>query len=266
MRTEWLYASILSSVVAATPSLRAEEENTPESRARLVEMKKYAEAFQAFKAALDKEPESAPLLYNTGLMAYLSDNPKESIDPWVRLRKVQPDAWIVRTKLIQAYEAVGDVKKRDAERADLFKARSSTDDPGFKQSRFYCRDQFGAGKTRVMVFEYFELEGERAVRYSFRPLGDDGVATDRWWSLGSYESTNQIARELGTIKAGGRVFHLDGYTDGGSGHATYGMFTEEPSYEAVKAKVKKIISDEESMVGPPRPKGADEKKPEKGGK
>ena len=96
-------------------------------------------------------------------------------------------------------------------------------------------------QTKVMVMEWFELEGERAVRYAFHILDDKGKSTRRI-SLGSYDVTTQIARELGEIGKDARIFHLDGYTPGK--HATYGMFKKEPTYEETRAMVVKVLKDE----------------------
>jgi hypothetical protein len=61
-------------------------------------------------------------------------------------------------------------------------------------------------------------------------------------SLGSYDTTNAVWRETKNPrpKDDERLFHLDGYFKGG-GHATYGMFFPEPSYDDVRAKVITIL-------------------------
>jgi predicted Zn-dependent protease len=114
-----LLACVQASVV------RAETENTPEYRERLAAEKKYPEALRAYKDALTKDPKNPVLLYNAGLMAYLAEKPKEAIEFWSKGRKIEPDNWHLRPKLIQAYEAAGDRKKRDAERAELYKLRKN---------------------------------------------------------------------------------------------------------------------------------------------
>jgi len=58
------------------------------------------------------------------------------------------------------------------------------------------------------------------------------------------DTTNSIWRETTkpTPKDGERLFHLDGYFKGG-GHATYGMFAPEPTYDDVRARVIKILEE-----------------------
>ena len=54
--------------------------------------------------------------------------------------------------------------------------------------------------------------------------------------------TNSVWRATAkpTPKEGERLFHLDGYFKSG-GHATYGMFAPEPSYDEVRARVVQIL-------------------------
>jgi tetratricopeptide (TPR) repeat protein len=206
-----------------------------------VAMKKYAEAFTAFREALQKDPKNPTLLFNTGLLAYLDGRPKESIPYWSRLKALEPDDWRLRGKLIQAYEAAGQPKERDEERAGLLKLRKETKDPALQKASLYCRDQFSVGEARFMVFEYFELKGETPVRFSFNLMDADGQSIKARYTLGSYQATNQIAREVGQIKPGERLFHLDGYKEGGRVHELYQFFVGEPSYDSVKVAVQEIL-------------------------
>jgi len=68
-------------------------------------------------------------------------------------------------------------------------------------------------------------------------------------SLGSYAATNAFARQSGTLKRGQRLYHLDGYFEGGK-HHTYRMFKAAPSYaearslaiQAIEGKLKPTSS------------------------
>jgi hypothetical protein len=133
-------------------------------------------------------------------------------------------------KKVQLYEALGKIKERDAAREDVFKLFKA----GKIAAKFYCREQFNVGKTPVIVFEYFELKGERALRYSFQVLDEKGDSAQQI-SLGSYEMTTLLAREQGQIKADERMYHLDQYTP--QSHATLGMFKKEPTYEETRQQV-----------------------------
>jgi tetratricopeptide (TPR) repeat protein len=220
---------------------RAQTANTPEYRERLVAEKKYPEALQAYKDALAKDPKNPVLLYNAGLMASLCEKPNEAIAFWTQEKTIEPDNWRLRAKLIQAYEAASDAKQRDSEREELFKLHKKAVDGELKKLEYYCRDQFSVGKKRIMVFEHFELQGDHAVRLRFMVLKPDGQDVEAKYSLGSYRTTNDIAREMKEIKPGERLFHLDGYFQGGRSHRTYAFYTNEPKYETVKAAVKEIV-------------------------
>ncbi len=59
--------------------------------------------------------------------------------------------------------------------------------------------------------------------------------------LMAYRLTNEIAREMKQIKPNQRLFHLDGYFNGGRSHRTYEFFIDEPKYDAVKTAVREIL-------------------------
>jgi len=222
-------------------NVHAETENTAEYRERLAAERKYPEALRAYRDALTKDPKNPVLLYNAGLMAYLAEKPKEAIEFWSKGRKIEPDNWHLRPKLIQAYEAAGDRKKRDAERAELYKLRKNAKNEELKNLKYYCRDQFSVGKARVMVLEYFELTGERAVRFSFLVLKPNSRDIESRYTLESDSTTDQIAKEAKEIKPDQRLFTLDGYLNGGRSHRTYEFFVDEPKYDKVKVAVKEIL-------------------------
>ncbi len=96
--------------------------------------------------------------------------------------------------------------------------------------------------ARWLVFENFELKGDRAVVYTFIVTKQGNPEEDYHFSLGSYDVTNKAAHELGEIDRGDRLFHLDRYSRGGS-HATFGFFKNAPSYETVRERVMKIMSE-----------------------
>jgi tetratricopeptide (TPR) repeat protein len=214
----------------------------------LMEQHKYAEALARYKEALALAPDEPAILFNGGLAAYQSKNFDTAADLWQRLKKIDPADWHTRAKLVQAYQALGKLPERDAERAELFGWWKSGDNPELSKQVEYCREQFEVSKFKVMAFEHFELKGERALRYVFSILNEKGDAEDFRISLGSYEMTNAIWRETTNPKPkpGERLFHLDGYFKWG--HATYGMYAPEPSYEQVRASVVKILEEKAKPI------------------
>lgn len=109
---------------------------------------------------------------------------------------------------------------------------------GKTTSPFFEREQFTHGKATILAEEYYELTGPQAIRYRFHVALDGKPAYAV--TLGSYEFTNQIARQKGTIKADQRMFHLDWYGPERE-HRTFAMFTSEPTYTDIRRAVGEII-------------------------
>ena len=207
----------------------------------LMEQQKYPEALARYKEAFAILPNEPSVLFNGGLAAYRSKDFVTAVDWWKRLKAINPEDWHLRAKLIQGYQALGKLSERDAERKELFEMWKSGKPAELKQEFEYCRDQFEVNGKRVMAFEHFELKGDRALRYVFSILNEAGNHEDWRISLGSYDLTNSIWRETTkpTPKKGERLFHLDGYFKGG--HATYGMYSPEPTFDQVRSKVIQIL-------------------------
>ncbi|MBI4616659.1 MAG: hypothetical protein HY720_23815 [Planctomycetes bacterium] len=257
MRLAVSFAAAVLLGLASTAALADQEEGAPseedlkaarwafEQGNALMEEKKYAEALVKYREGLERTPEATGLLFNGGLAALLAGEPAAAAELFKRLKAIEPASWEVRTKLVQAFQAAGDRAARDAERAELFEFRRSSEEEAIRDAAFYCRDQFLVGTRRVYVLEYFELEGERALRYRFS-VSREGEETEPefYISLGSYESTTAVSRELGEIGPDERMFHLDGYFEGGTSHRTYGFFKKEPDYDAVREQVLGVLSGE----------------------
>ncbi len=208
---------------------------------KLMEAGKPADAVIQYKRSLEKCTETPDVYYNGGLAAYLSGDFKTAAEWWKCQKDRAPEDWRLRAKLIQAYQAQNNTKARDAERDELFALRAKTKDESFLRWPSYCRDQFSANGRKVMAFEYFKLEGDRALRYRFSVLNAEGNKEEFYISLGSYELTNAVARETGSLKEGERLFHLDGYYQGGREHRTFGMFKKEPTYDETRAMVVQVL-------------------------
>lgn len=230
----------------------------------LMRQRKYKEALARYQEGLAKTPDSTGLLFNGGLAAFMSKDFATAEKLWKSLTGLDPDDWRPRAKLVQAYQALGDLKARDLQRAKLLELRKSGKSEELNKQDFYCREQFEAAGKKVMVFEHFELKGERALRYVFTVLDESGEGQAFRISLGSYETTNRISVELGSVKKGERMFHLDGYYKWG--HATYGFFTPEPGYDEIRKRVIGILEEKtqpqsQTRINPGAKKPDQEKKP-----
>jgi tetratricopeptide (TPR) repeat protein len=231
----------LALMLLVSPALADRDEqvaNLFEEGNAFMEKGQHAEALRKYEDALNLEPRAKGPLYNGGLAAYLLGKPAKAIELWTRLKEITPHDGKLRAKLVQAFEAAGMKKKRDEEIRGLYELRKSGEDPELPHQQFFCRDQFEAGKRKVMVFHHYDWVGARAVRYAFIVLDDDGKPDFRI-SLGSYEYMQSFAKSSGQVKEGERYCHLDLYE--GNMHATLGMYQKEPPYDEIKAEVVKHL-------------------------
>ncbi|HLM56122.1 MAG TPA: tetratricopeptide repeat protein [Pyrinomonadaceae bacterium] len=276
-------ALLLSTLTAfgQTPVRPAQEPGAAEAAAEkafdegnaLMEQRKFADALARYREGLRHLPDDSSLLYNASTAALLAGDFAAAAPYLTRLVAAYPDDWQSRAKLIQTHQALGDLKARDAERAALFELRKrgggrNEESPELSLARqdAYCRERMEVKGRQVMAFEHFELKGERALRYAFVVLDEAGGREAYRISLGSYDMTNSFWAASNKEKAarGGRLFHLDGYFPGG--HATYGMYHPEPTYDEVRATVVKILEGKQdpvssSTVRRPPPAPAEQKKP-----
>lgn len=241
----------------------AEAEKLFKAGNQLMDERKYSDALAKYREALVFMPDDPSLLYNGSTAAAIIKDFKTVAELSQKLLRSYPEDWQSRAKLIQAYQALGDLKARDEARAALFDLRKSgkghnPEDPEMSLARqdVYCRERISVAGREVMVFEHFELKGERALRYAFIVLDKAGQEEDFRISLGSYDLTNAFwsERNKGKAEKGGRLFHLDGYYDWG--HATYGMYHPEPSYDEIRKVVVSILEGKTSPISTstrPRP-------------
>ncbi len=218
----------------------------------LLEQGKYAPALARYKEAAVLRPDDSSLLWNGGMAAFFAGDYPTAVAWWSRQKTLEPDNWRVRVKLIQAYQAAGRGPERDAERRSLIALRQAGTLKDLAAEERFCRDQFFHANKRVFAYEHFALVGERALRYNFLVFSPGKDALDFRVSLGSYKTTNDIAREVGGIKPGQRLFHLDGYYENGRAHRTFGFFTTEPTYDAMRAQVLRILEGKVKAVSSSR--------------
>jgi hypothetical protein len=214
-------------------------QNTPEYRAQLMREGRHAELFEALREVLEPRPNDPGLLYNVGLSGYLSGQLAEAVSYWRRLKGLVPQDLQLRAKLVQVYEALGDVGARDAEREELLALYNERKaDPQTPAN--YCRDQFTVGDRAVQAFENLEFGGDMAVRYTFYIFHPGEERPSYSISLGSYATTNQYMCERGQLQPGERLFHLDEYRPGGA-HRSLGFYKGEPPYDVVKRAVQDVL-------------------------
>ena len=259
--THFLVAVALAGAEGDDTAGNPEADRAFKAANELFEKGKREEALRKYLECLSLAKDHRGALFNGGLVAYLTGKHKTAAELFERLRSLKPDDTGALGKLVQTYEAQGALEKRDDARRALFDVRAGLPEDERAELRMYCREQFLVGKTKVMAFEYFELEGDRAVRYRFSVVDqkDDEIY---WISLGSYETTTEIARELGEISKDARIWHLDEYRK--DAHATLGMFTIEPTYEEARKKTIEAITGKKQPTAKAGKAEKKARKPEKG--
>ena len=191
-------------------------------------------------------------IYNAAQTAQSEGKHEEALKGFLNVKKHYPDDWRTRAKIIQEYSALGKMDERDAEITALYEFRSEQPEGVQSEMPFFCREQFTTANRKLMVFEYFAPQGDKAVKYSFVVLDVKGMQQDFKISLGSYDTTTQVARETGSISKDERLFHLDGYFASGE-HRTYGFFKGEPKYDDVRKMVIDILDEKMKAISGMKP-------------
>jgi tetratricopeptide (TPR) repeat protein len=182
-------------------------------------------------------PVATSLLWNLGLAYAATGEHRKAVETWKSYRRIAPGDWQARAKLVQSYQALG-TKARDEEIKSLYEYRKNSSDPKVNTAERFCREQGVMGNRSVFVFEYFSPSGDRKQFLRFCVLNKKGEV-DYYISLGSYDSTTEIARELGEIPKNERLYHLDEYTD--TQHKTYAFFKTKPGYDEVRSVVLSVL-------------------------
>jgi hypothetical protein len=192
------------------------------------------DAVDAMEEFLALDPDHPDALWNIGVWYAETGRHREALDTWKSYRRISPWDWRARAKLIQAYQALGEIDLRDRERTAIVEWYAAADQEDRPEWGMFCREQFQVGERRVLAFEYFAPAGNRLVFLRFSVLNDEG-REESWYSLGSYDVTTEIARSTHEIGENDRIYHLDHYAEGF--HAPLAFFDRMPPYEAVRYAV-----------------------------
>ena len=118
-----------------------------ERGAALVDKHNYREAIPYFEIALRANPEHLSTLWNLGIASVELSNHEQALSYWKRYSKAAPNDWRGVAKLIQTYQALGDLESRDRERKRLFKLRRTASDSETRNIQRYPREQWSYDDT-----------------------------------------------------------------------------------------------------------------------
>jgi hypothetical protein len=213
---------------------------------RAAASRQYDAALAILDDVLKQGSHTRNALFSAGSIAMSAGQFPRARDYLLKLRDLEPRSGQVRAALVRANQGLGDLEARDRERRELLRLRGPGGDPALAAEDSFARDEFAVAGCRVVALEFFELKGDRALRYAFLIFRPNSQRPDYRISLGSYAATDAVwrATRKPAPKPGERLFHLDGYFSDGS-HATFGMHHPEPGYDAVREMVIKIVQEHE---------------------
>lgn len=194
-----------------------------------------------YLAALKKEPDDINCNFNLGRLYQNTSQHRFAIRYFSKVVDQDGTDWRAIEKIIQENEALGETEARDIAIENIYDlwSRGATDE--LQERGFFIREQKKIEAGKLFVLEYFKMQGERPRKFVIK-LQDSATGTPKFdVSLGSYDETTQLARELGDIGADERIYHLDGYAPNGS-HYTYVFFSSLPDYEVVRELALKVLA------------------------
>lgn len=201
----------------------------------------YEEALAYVDQWIALTPENpAPYSFGT-IIAVNARKPFKAVEFAKREVELAPSNVRALTDLAFALRVAGDLEKSAEIKAKAYALRKGDNSQSGRKS-FMC-DDFDVKGMKVAASEFFDLEGPQARKYQFAFFEKDTERLAFVVSFGSYEATNRVARELGTIKGEQRVYHLDRYLPDHS-QQLFGMYDRELTYDEVKPLAIKIAKGE----------------------
>lgn len=234
-RTRWPLAQ---EAFAAAMKLSPEHPDYRAEYIRLLnKMGKHEEAVALFEKEVAANPDDLDSRWNFAQACQSMGAYQKSLDWFSYIHEHWPEEWRALEKMIQLAESLKKKEKSEAWRKELEALYRSDNVPDLLKERgFFIREQFEVDEFKVYGIEYFDLVGDRAIQYSFsvyrEPAGQEGEYLYKV-TLGSYDYTTRLARELGEIGPDERRFHMDTYFDNGY-HETLGFFNGNPGWEKAR--------------------------------
>lgn len=194
----------------------------------------YAGALATFQRCAVIAPKDDRCPYNAGQAAYLDGKFTIAAEHWKRAKALDASNWRVHAKLIQSYQGAGNLRARDAERAELFSRRSrAAERDELRTTGTYCRDQWTFGTYRVMAMEYFDTSSAGPMLHHQFLIGKDGGEEGSQW-LALVSMPTERGRSYALMKFAGEstspVFL-----------AEYASWNTEPWYDEVRKEVVAIV-------------------------
>jgi tetratricopeptide (TPR) repeat protein len=231
-----------------TPAPNPDANIDPQAEAKVVtdlQARNFDEALTGAKAILAANPDSHKANKLIGVVLLDQQKPSEALSYFQKALQLSPDDPTVHGLLLQAYAQSGDKVHRDQERAILLGYHSDGKHPEFAQIPAFLIETIPVGDKIIQATEFYEPAGEFHFYYRFNIFDDDGHIQS-FIALESDDADQAFFAEKHPKEAaaGERRFSLDGYSKSADGHvnqALYTFFDGQPSYDAVRALVIKLV-------------------------
>jgi len=185
---------LASTTFAQDETKKREAEAVFKQATDLMDKKEYGPAIPYLQQLQTEYPDNHAVLWNLGIAFVETNENAKAAETWKRLQQVAPDDWRAISKLVQAYQALGDIKARDNEIKKLYEFRKNSPDPKVKGLERFCREQFTISGQKGFAFEYFFPLGPWKKYFVFSALDENGQEKFSI-SLGSYDlTTENVAR------------------------------------------------------------------------
>jgi hypothetical protein len=215
----------------------------------------YAEALPVYKTLLAAHAGDSFLAKMVSESAVNTGDLKLAKDVIEPVVKADEDDWQASGLMLRVAAQLGDKAGRDAgfeHMLDLYK-RGLTP-KGFTQ---YIVEKTPAGDKSVLIFKSLVPWGNYKTYYYARVFDASGQMVSRITvESADFDQTLWAKSHPKEAAAGGRMFSVDGYSQGPANaagqhtetHATYGFLDAEPTYDEVRAKFIGIASGKGGML------------------
>lgn len=200
-----------------------------------------AQALAEFQQIVAADPNNAVATLYAATAAMEMYNGPLAVQYAEKARQLDPQSWKVHTTLVAAYAGAGMKAQRDQERAVLAQLHT-TGAPDARKASGFLLEMFEAGGAHVEAIQYFAPVGKFHTNYRFLVQAPGAAPREIDVQSNDFDQKSWAAAHPAQAAAGERQFQLTDAT----GTADYRMFAGKPDYDAIRAMVIGILTENPS--------------------